>query len=252
MPWFVNEIYACFTFVACAILFHWFLIFRFPRSSVFWKKVDYFWLSFALLGAIAAIGGNRDLVGRAQVREQTFRLALLRNQLQQISLDGSSEAVCRELGDGAPFLNSEEMRRRQTQYDSQCRWFKRAAVYISDLPKDQFHAIELESIAGTLSDGGAMAYSEMFKDQLGRYNDQVRVAQKVAEEVNPGFFRESLLFLGPFLLAVALALRVTKVTADLLAEKKAESDNGSASAGRASLPDHDQQRQAGQDQSLEY
>lgn len=237
MPWFVNEIYALILFVVCTILCHWLLIFHSPRSAKFWKKVDYFWLSFALLGVIGAIGGNRDLVGRAQVEEQKFRLGLSLAQLQQISLGGSSESVCRELGDGAPFVTPDEMKVRQAQYDSQCQWFKKAVTYISGLPKDEFHAIELESIGGTLSDGGAIAYPEMFKEQLSRYNDQVRIAQRRADEADPGIFRESLMFLGPFLLAVALALRVTKVTAELAAKNGAEPDNGGAPIGGAPLPE---------------
>lgn len=219
MPWFVSEWFVLLVFLAFLLAFHAVLVWLFPQSQSFWRKVDYVWLSFALLGVLGAVGANSELVANAKLDREKFYLQISLRNLAEISEVASSDVVCRKLGDGEPYATPSEMAERQKGYDYQCQWFSGLKGYFERSEKEILEKVEPEGESGPLPTGGVSEYNRMFREQIDSHNAAVSDALKLRDRAGPTFFSETLLFFGPFLIAVALALRITKVTAEILQQK---------------------------------
>jgi len=108
----------------------------------------------------------------------------------------------------------------QRDYDGACEWFKAIAKALpSELPAP-LKPINPSSLPSR-PEASAAGLADMiggFFTQLGYYNKQAETLDDLLRKTRRTGVEDSLIYLGPFLLALALALRISKVTGEIRLE----------------------------------
>jgi hypothetical protein len=216
LPWFTNFGWIFLFFIVCLIACHVILLRFFPLGSIAWKRVDYIWLSMALLGLLSGVGTARKIFAETYVQAEKRRIESFYEAADLFADHATSKnAICLErapaqFGDSA----SEE---RQREYLAQCEWFKKALASLKGVPA--FVELDPRVVFDPYPTGGDQeAYREFF-DFFSSYNSQVKALSPLLEESKPTVFENIVRFLGPLAIAFALALRMTKVSAEITGEK---------------------------------
>ena len=122
-----------FVFVAALVRFHLVLVFIAKLNKRAWKCVDYFWLSFALIGLVGQVAESRKIsatgiqwVSEARV-ESNF--GILRDRIDFYATGG---AFCRQPVRTDASLSEEEFNRIKLEFNRACEWAKK---YASAMPK---------------------------------------------------------------------------------------------------------------------
>jgi hypothetical protein len=208
-------------FVGMLVTFHIILVFAFPLTKRGWKIVDYIWLGSAALGLIGLAGrarearasGELDLKAEKAIASySTFRYFLS----DFSSLDGP---VCRK------FIRSEfsppevEMSVIQRRYDDACQWYLNAS---KSLPKsvDRDHLISiLTQLQPYPMESNKVAdltqTYKIFMDGSARYEGDADSYREDLEKKKDTELEYTLVLLSPLLTSLALALRISKVTAEI-------------------------------------
>jgi hypothetical protein len=223
LPWFVSQLWILGIFVLSLAVFH-FLFFRLaPLSSIGWKRIDYVWLSMALLGLMGAVAAGREIIATNMVEysksriEWSFRFMRLRAEY------GTSNAICRTFVRSEFSPPSSEMERDQKEYDDQCRWFKNVNAVISTFNVNKQEEVDPISSFGKPPLGGDEWARNSFLESVENYNSIVRAIGELDNAIRPTGFELFLKILGPTLIAIALALRITKVAGEIYNERKKRS-----------------------------
>lgn len=220
LPWFTNFGWILAIFVASLACFHLVFIYAHTLGSVAWKRVDYVWLSMALLGMLGAVGSGRELVARNLLDGARARLESSWRFMEMDIEFGTSVAVCREFIRSPFSPPPQELEQLQRGFNEQCEWFKRAATALRGLKKEEWPLIDFKRLFGLVPDGGERHVSTSFTRAVESYNDSVREMRTLEAEAKSTGLELVVRLLGPALVAMALALRMTKVTAEIRAERK--------------------------------
>ena len=207
-------------FMICLVLFH--LAFVWPRnlSKTAWKYIDYFWLSAALIGVMAAV-----TVGRQHVANTLLEMARnytdfsARTVVSALQF-GTSEASCRKFVRTEYSPPPEVFERLQKEYDSQCVWFKNATKLLSTSPFSKRSTLTMNDLGAAppiVEDKWPIAN---LRESINQYNAGVSEVARLTEASKRSEFEVVLMLLGPFFLAGALALRMAKNTGEILHEKQ--------------------------------
>jgi hypothetical protein len=207
-------------FVLLLIIFDLVLVRYFKLSSISWKRVDYIWLGFAALGLIAAAAQVRELVATDQIDmfQQRANAGLSRLRGSATLLGSDSGPVCRTFVRSQYSPPQEEFDRIQQEYNRVCGWFKQIG---SAIPRE----LPIPPKLTTLPSGPDASINDLkniidsFYQQLEFYNQDVEAFSTVYNARKRSRLENLLVYLGPFLLAAALALRVTKVTGEIKLEQ---------------------------------
>ena len=204
--------------VALAAL-HIVLVRLYPQNAAFWRASDYVWLSVACLGLVAAVGAARVELRTLQApAEARFLETDYRVLVASIS---PSPIFCR------PFKRSPssppDFDQVQAEYELYCAWAQAvseslppfdpgdpASVYESGLPA-----------APDLSEPVLLEQLSYFREVLARYNLHRESFQQLLREQQPTQLETLLLLTYPYLLPLALALRITKVSGELALARRA-------------------------------
>ncbi|WP_234828879.1 hypothetical protein [Pseudomonas coronafaciens] len=195
-----------------------------PRnlSKKAWKRVDYLWLGFAALGLIGASGNVRIHSAESELSITELRIAnyydLYRNLLESYARDDG--AICR-LFVRAEFSPPEpELSQTQAQFDRVCAWIKQTEKSSpKTLAKDGEGAKPFEPITPMPTDGTLSQILQDIEKQQSYFLDEAAIHKKLQIEAKPSDTERTLNFLGPWLLAFALAIRIAKVSGELRFEK---------------------------------
>jgi hypothetical protein len=108
-----------------------------------------------------------------------------------------------------------EFERLQSEFDAMCAWFREAATRTpTELAKRT--PLTLEQLGGGSPPSGAdQFYVESAAEELKLYNSALGAVGRLKEPAVRSEGEATLAIVGPFLLAVALALRITKVTGEI-------------------------------------
>lgn len=207
-------------FVGATAVFHAALVFAWPLGRVGWKVVDYVWLLFGLLGALSGVQAVRQELAEGLLPEAE---EVLRSDaasiLDRIAI-GASPTVCRTLEPLEPTPRDEEIARRQREFDEVCAWFRSAKQRVGrGLPAER--PLTLEALGG-----GPAPLAEEFsivedlEDAVARYNRAQHTVERLASQADQSDVEATLGAIAPFLIAIALALRITKVTGELRIERR--------------------------------
>jgi len=110
------------------------------------------------------------------------------------------------------------MKMSQNEFDKQCAWFKKALVSLQKLDAKNHTPVDIMSLAGEHPAGGDDWAYKSFAESVVSYNESLARVAKLEEERKLSLFEQLLQVLGPCILVIALALRITKVTGEISLE----------------------------------
>lgn len=207
-------------FVGATAVFHAALVFAWPLGRVGWKVVDYVWLLFGLLGALSGVQAVRQEIAAGLLPEAED---VLRSEgaaiLDRIAI-GASPAVCRTLDPFEAAPPDDETARRQREFDEVCQWFRAAKRRVQGgLPAER--PLTMEALGGgPVPEAREFSIVDSLGDAVARYERAHATVERLSLEADQSDAEAALSAIGPFLIAVALALRITKVTGELRLERR--------------------------------
>lgn len=204
-------------FFLSLVLFHGVMVHWLKISKRGWSIVDYFWVSLTALGLIGTVGQVRQTI--AVVVAQRFdRLAPIVYDPARFYLDwykvGNGPA-CRTFVRSEWSPPKEQFDRIQKEYDSVCAWFKDTTAQIPVTVPIQ--PTDLSSLLHepVVTDVDLKRQLEEFRQALVKHNESAGIRANIANDAARSDLDWTWLLLSPFLIAVGVALRLTKVTGEL-------------------------------------
>jgi hypothetical protein len=202
-------------FFVALILFHVVLVYAWPLGKAGWKRVDYIWLSMGLLGVSLAVASSRQTFAQLQLPAAEAQIETRAGWIEDRAQFGVSAAVCRQFVRSEYSPPKEEFDRIQREYDQLCAWFKTVVERLPDHLANR-QALKVNSLGTfappTVTDAYALRSLE---EAVREYNAALSLRNELQELGQRTDVEFALSILGPFLIGVAIALRMTKVTGEL-------------------------------------
>jgi hypothetical protein len=202
-------------FFASLAVFHVLLIFAWPLGKTGWKKVDYIWLSMGFLGVFAGVASTRQTFAQFQVASSEAKLKTAAGWIQNRAQFGVSVAVCGEFIRSVYSPPKEEFERIQREYDQLCKWFK---AVNERLPREitKQEPLSMVDLGGYDPPRIRDSYPvESLQQAVNEFNLALALRDELRGLSRLNDFEFSLTVVGPFLIAIAIALRMTKVTGEI-------------------------------------
>ncbi|TAM48409.1 MAG: hypothetical protein EPN55_00170 [Gammaproteobacteria bacterium] len=215
-----NPWWALVIFLVGLIAFHFLLVWPRNLSKLGWKVVDYFWLATALLGVLGAVGIARQSAAQHLLATANVRVEGAASIVESALRFGTSGAICRKFVRSEYSPPPEVFNRIQGEFDEQCKWFTMAWKRLETSPFAKRTSLTLQDLGNTIPRGGEEWAITYLRESLDRYNMAVANLERLIEAEKRTDAEKVLSLFAPFLLAIALALRVAKVTGELLHERR--------------------------------
>lgn len=217
----MDYLYPLLTLILLLILFHLIFIKFWKQGKVFWKKVDYWWVS---LGVIGIIGSTFTFRKEMSVAWQPWHKQSLAAVYDQYQSDLQHDV--KNYTDSEGYVNNLGRNARQKQQ------IIKAGEYLALLSRkvDSCKPLIISEQQYYLIDSVTEPYSryiKLIKDALiaDYIGDATFMCQRVKEEGNSltelknsenrDVLNWILLICSPYLFAIAISIRLTKVTAEL-------------------------------------
>jgi hypothetical protein len=211
----MGSLLVTFAVLAAALLvFHGWLLRR-PRPRWFWLSVDYVWffaIAFGLVGSTATV---RNLITAEQYHEQLQHL----DYLHRLAQDRAAETAF-ELSLMARLEAAEEA----PHYREAAEWFRRLRQLLhAGYDPEQWENFRRADGAAKADD--PLAVKDRKAEALEALAELQAEEDKLAHMTSsrePSAFENGVTLVVPWIVAFALALRVTRVTAEILDTRKTE------------------------------
>ena len=202
----------CVFFFFALLALHFAFVYQWPFSANTWRKADYWWLAFLVLGLVGAAGDVRRARAPDEVTTREARLTTSLS-IARFVVSGGYHCMHYVRSDFSP-PNLEEI---QAQRDRLCAWTREilnalpeaAPVEVDDL--ELLSALSMPAISNAPLISEAQDVEEAIED-LHAAADSLNQARALLE---PTSWEQFWTFFYPPLLALALALRITKVTGEV-------------------------------------
>ena len=222
MPITANLVVVLVAFVVLLLVFDILLVRWKPLGKVAWKRVDYIWLGFAALGLLGSVAEVRMASASAQVAMYEVRVVAAFRAVQSlVNLDASTPgAICRTFIRSAFSPPPDEFQRVQNEYNVACDWVKSVHAIVAELSPSPPQRLDSTRWPPRpqVSDGALLDMFRGLDRQMEYWSRSFDSFEAVRAKSRATAAEETIMFLGPFLLAVALALRITKVTGEIRLE----------------------------------
>ena len=219
LPWFTEIKWLFVTFGVFSTLFH----FGFLRikNSIFWKRIDYFWLVMAFVGLVGIVQKNRELMSNRFIETSQTQVFNSYKWLLSSAEFGQSGAICRAFIRTEFSPPKEQIEKTQREFDTQCLWFKDVLSKLKS-GKDTEYSNRIVNPSEMMDcpKAGDEWACKSFYERLTDYNNAVLTRDQLQAGSKLSNFEITLQIFAPFLIAIALALRVTKVTWEVKQEKQ--------------------------------
>ena len=219
LPWFTSHWWVLGVFGTATVAFHVIFIRLLPLTSIQWKRVDYAWLSLALLGVIAGVANNRSVVATNLVAIAESRTRASLEWAYRRAEFGTSIAICRKFNFTEFSPPREQFERMQREFDAQCGWFTKLVSALGPLEQRKTVPLDPIALAGPRPDGGDQDSTKSFFESVSAYNASLDDLKLLQAARSSDLMEQLIQLLGPALLALALALRITKVTGEIQLEQ---------------------------------
>ena len=215
-----TPLYAFCLFFAMLVIMHFLLIFWKNLDEITWKHVDYIWLGAAVLGLIGTSMQSERFISKPYL--ETFekpRTEIAYTYLRSLLADHPGICMPRVRSEYSP-PNFDEILLEQN------RLCKRLDMIVNRMPVSFSGSYPSLNKTGYEPIGTRNQYKYhlyFLKDVEDRAEEYRRQQRRYADFVNSTKISDSealLLILSPLLLSFALALRITKVTAEIHIAKK--------------------------------
>lgn len=218
IPLVTNPFWFFGVFFASLAFLHWLLIKVLKLGKRQWKEIDYIWISMSTLALFGASTTLRKALATRAIDLASARLqgsySTLKFQLENLS----GGAVCRT------FIRTEmsppDFDEIEKEFDSVCKYGRGARSRLTKEPPTDERAVDDLALKDRPPVKDAMLNSiykqydrtyEWFLETVDAYNG-------VRSRAENSLFDIIVMLLSPHLLAIALALRMTKVTGELMLE----------------------------------
>lgn len=208
-------------FLFFLVLFYFLFIKWFPLSKITWKKVDYIWLFLATIGILSLISEQRIQTAEYWVElEKNYTLTPLRT-IDKTFLGESAQSYICSKGIRTEFApkNFDEIERLSELH---CEWFKKVRALLdsklkeTDLPNIQIEDLPIVTFYEALHIDNVNEIKEFINEYNELKNKYITVQNLTKKDES----ERILFYLAPFILLIGLALRITKVTAEIIEENK--------------------------------
>ncbi len=235
--WYVLAIFA-----AALLLMHVVLVFWLRIGKLAWKRADYFWLGATVLSLVGAAAEVRRSIATADLRNRSERRDWAWKHVVDEVRFMTGPAVC------SPFTKSEwsppTFDDTQRQYDVVCQ---SAGKLLNALPSGTPESLPrtLSAIRPRISDPILSSFYAQVDDAARLFLREDGEYRKTRDAAERSEWDWVLVVTSPVLLALGLALRITKVTGEIRIEKSAAA---AAVRGSAEQENSDEQPDALEDQ----
>jgi hypothetical protein len=197
------------------LAFHLMLVWPRNLTKRGWKVVDYFWLGVGLLGVIGSAGVGRQVIAENLLSTARGRVDFFASQVESALRFGTSGAICRRFARTEFSPPQAEFDRLQREFDDQCAWFTQAIERLKASPLAKRERLSLDDLGGSPPVGADRWTSAYAHETVDRYNAALTELERLARDARRTELELTLIIVGPFLLVVALALRIARVTGEL-------------------------------------
>lgn len=220
LPWITSPWWILVFFIVSLVILHILFVRQFPLSSVGWKQSDYIWLPMALLGIIGSVNENRTIVIETRLFMAMDQSAAALHRVIYAAESGTSIAICRTFVVSPESPPPEVMAKTQREFDAQCAWFKKVVAALkTHATKDNRERLDVVQLIGQQPSGGHVLTYHELEQSLAWYNETLEYLKKLEEAKKDSSSIAAFRFLVPLLIALALALRITKVTGEIALER---------------------------------
>ncbi|XDD53034.1 hypothetical protein AB3N62_11120 [Leptospira sp. WS4.C2] len=204
-------------------LFHLLFIKIIPLKKEQWKKIDYIWLIGAFIGLLSTL---------EKAQEEYFNLTIpyvesgldskIRDIRERIEF-GKGPVICRTFITTEFSPPKDELDKIQAEYDAQCRWFFAMDKYTAEAIGEKKSQINFKEYSMFSLEKGDTYATQSFLNAVKKYNNTLNEIEELKVRSKKSELTYILLFLGPYFLTIALSLRFTKVTGEILLDRKEKS-----------------------------
>ena len=206
----------------------------FPLSDIAWKRVDYIWLSIALLGVLASSGRASHEFTKAEIPllepVTNYSFQTLRHDIQY-GASSDSEGCAPRIHTSFSPPDYDDIRKAQQHLCEQFRKLDSEVPKSPALGGTKFTALDQLKFQPLSEDELSLKYErreiELLKADAARYEKDRQIYNaKLEEERNQ---EDSPLILmdlgiGPLLVGLAIAIRLTKTAGEIRNKKEAEAE----------------------------
>lgn len=227
-PWYLLPF-----FILLLMLFHLIFVVLLPLSDKTWKKVEYIWFGAAALGLLGASMQAGRFVGSNYLKNSSADTILISvyADLRENLKWGIDGGVCTTFQ--RPSQSDKYIDEVVAVHDRLCEDYKVLYARLPEtLPSD---APSLKQLGFVMPQGEGRIVGAQLRhlEWLSTRYEEIRSAHvRWRSSIEIGEFEATLTVLGPLLIAFALALRITKVTGDIVNDrKKVPSERNQQTAG---------------------
>ena len=134
LPLLTSTVFILVTFLVVLVVSYLILVRWVSLSKITWNKIDYIWLSLALLGIVGAVESNRQNIAANMATMAKPVVEFCANDVERRIASGQSTAVCRKFVRSEFSPPPDVFDRNQKEYDEQCAWFNNASERLRKTP----------------------------------------------------------------------------------------------------------------------
>lgn len=213
----IMIVFGC--FVVLLIFLDLLLVRWLKLSKKAWKQVDYIWLFFATIGLVSASSEVRFFVSSSALNLLQERALTAYDSFHSSITDSASEPgyVCRKFVKTEYSPPEPEFSNVQKEFDMTCTWLQTITKKLPTTPleQEQIQLIYLPNTQPLVKNTSLLDLISGVHEQLDYYNEIVKEIEELQSKNQQSDLDKILMYLSPWLLAFALALRITKVTGEL-------------------------------------
>ncbi len=215
LPPTASLLWALIAFFIFLIVLHIVFLKLWKLTRTDWKYVDYVWLSFAALGLVAGTAEVRRFAAANRLpSERVFVLDTYESYRNEVRFM-TGLAVCRQ------FVRSEyspkNLARIQDEYNQACFFARNLYTQLPADPPPDLASTQLRD-RPALNDEVLVSLFANLDRSADNYVRAKRAFESLVASTDRTPGEKQLATLFPFLLAIALALRISKVTGEILLE----------------------------------
>jgi hypothetical protein len=219
LPW-PTDFFKVFTVFFIAYIIFDVVFIRVVRlSAIAWRRVDYIWLSMALIGVLGATSAGRQEVAANLISMETYRLESAREFMTSLAKLYSSERLCEAKNPQGDRTQERDRAQAEDLLRTQCQWFAKVHDSLQSIG-DKDKKIDLSVLMMSYPQGASSDAITRVSDLLNAYNTSVDAVMKLKNLAKSSEWESMARLLGPLLIAIALALRMAKVTAEVKMDKE--------------------------------
>ena len=198
-------------FIACTILFHILFVFLFPLSLRTWKIADYLWLCLVFLSLMGLVGQAKQFMAETTYNEKEWQtqqsLGDVRSWFSNYQI-----LICEE----AKILKEKKL--NGTEYHQLCDWLEKRINDLNLMQKDPHKWPEITpQLTNGLKDYSTIIprlEQKILERRIERYSERRIQNNENLKALQRTSLQQVMLIMAPVMFALALAIRLTKVTAE--------------------------------------